>query len=61
MARVIEFYLPQDFKPMARWVPPDRRGKVVEFPHHCGKEVSLNCSEPKDDVRGSQGGRGAAC
>ncbi len=32
MARVIEFYVPQVFKPMARWVSLDQRGKVVEFP-----------------------------
>ena len=58
MARVIEFYIPQNFKPTARWVPFDQRGKVVEFP---SKEVSLNCSGAKGEVRGSQGGRGAAC
>jgi hypothetical protein len=57
MARVIEFYVPQDFKPKARWVPPDKRGG----PQHCGEEISLNCSGAKDDVRGSQGGGGAAC
>ncbi|MCI0721406.1 MAG: hypothetical protein L0338_20895 [Acidobacteria bacterium] len=28
MARVNEFNVPQDFKPMARWVPPDQRGKL---------------------------------
>jgi hypothetical protein len=60
MARVIEFYVPQDFKPMARWVPPDQRGKVVEFPS-TGDEVSLNCTGAKDQVRGSQGRGGAAC
>ena len=32
MARVIEFYLPQNFKPTARWVPIDQRGRVIEFP-----------------------------
>jgi len=32
MARVIEFYVPQNFKPNRRWVPADQRGKVVEFP-----------------------------
>jgi len=32
MARVIEFYVPQSFKPNRRWVPVDERGKVVEFP-----------------------------
>jgi hypothetical protein len=32
MAKVIEFYVPQNFKATARWVPADQRGKVVEFP-----------------------------
>jgi len=32
MARVIEFYVPQSFKPKRQWVPADQRGKVVEFP-----------------------------
>ena len=31
MARVIEFYVPQNFKPKRQWVPVDQRGKVVEF------------------------------
>jgi hypothetical protein len=32
MARVIEFYVPQNVKPTVRWQPMDQRGKVVEFP-----------------------------
>jgi hypothetical protein len=32
MANVIEFYAPQNFKPTTRCVPPDQRGKVIEFP-----------------------------
>ncbi len=32
MAKVIEFYVPQNFKPTARWVPADHRGKLIEFP-----------------------------
>jgi hypothetical protein len=32
MAKVIEFYVPQNFKPTARWVQANQRGKVVEFP-----------------------------
>jgi hypothetical protein len=30
MAKVIEFYVPQNFKPTAR-VPADHRGKLIEF------------------------------
>jgi len=32
MARVIEFYVPQDFKPMAQCVTSGQRGEIVEFP-----------------------------
>jgi hypothetical protein len=32
MARVIEFYVPQNCKPKRQWMPADQRGKVVEFP-----------------------------
>jgi len=31
MAKVIEFYVPQNFKATARWKPADQRGEVVEF------------------------------
>ena len=46
MAKVIEFYIPQDFQ---------------TDPQHCCEEVSLNCSGAKDDVGGSQGRGSAAC
>jgi hypothetical protein len=32
MARVIEFHVPQNFKPSRRFVPADQRGKIIEFP-----------------------------
>jgi hypothetical protein len=32
MAQVIEFYVPDRFRKKVRWVPPERRGKVIEFP-----------------------------
>jgi len=32
MAKVIEYYTPERFRKTARWVPPDQRGKVIEFP-----------------------------
>jgi len=60
MAKVIEFYGPQNFKATARWVPADQRGKVIEFQHR-GEEISLSCSGAKDEVRGSQGRRCGAC
>lgn len=31
--RVIEFYVPATFRlPARRWLPPEARGKVIEFP-----------------------------
>ena len=32
MAKVIEYYVPERFRKTARWVPPDKRGKVIDFP-----------------------------
>jgi hypothetical protein len=32
MAKVIEYYIPGRFRKTARWIPPDQRGKVIEFP-----------------------------
>jgi hypothetical protein len=32
-ARVIEFYVPATFQlPQRRWLPPEARGKLIEFP-----------------------------
>src|SRR5579872_1781561 len=31
MAKVIEYYVPQGFRRSARWIPPDQRGKIIEF------------------------------
>ncbi len=32
MATIIEFYIPQGFRKVSKWVPPDERGKVLAFP-----------------------------
>jgi hypothetical protein len=32
MAKVIEFYIPDRFRRSTRWIPPQRRGKVLQFP-----------------------------
>jgi len=32
MAQVIEFYVPDRFHKKVKWVPPEKRGKVLEFP-----------------------------
>jgi hypothetical protein len=31
MAKIIEFYIPKDFRKIATWVPLERRGQVIEF------------------------------
>jgi hypothetical protein len=34
-ARVIEFYVPATFQsPERRWLPPEAKGKLIEFPAH---------------------------
>jgi len=32
MAKIIEFYIPQSFRKDSRWLPPNERGKLLEFP-----------------------------
>jgi len=32
MAKIIEFYIPQSFRKVSKWLPPNERGKVLEFP-----------------------------
>jgi hypothetical protein len=31
MAKIIEFYIPNSFRKKVAWVPPEQRGKVIEF------------------------------
>jgi hypothetical protein len=31
MAKVIEFYVPKNFRKPLRWTPPVQGGKVIEF------------------------------
>ena len=32
MAEVIKFYVPGKFRQRVKWVPRNRRGKVIQFP-----------------------------
>lgn len=32
MAKIIEFYIPQSFRKISKWLPPNECGKVLEFP-----------------------------
>jgi hypothetical protein len=31
VAKIIEFYIPTTFKSAVKWVPPQERGKLIEF------------------------------
>lgn len=31
MAKVIEFYVPSNFRKPSKWVPQENRGRVLEF------------------------------
>jgi hypothetical protein len=30
--KVIQFYVPDRFRPKTKWVPPSLRGKIIQFP-----------------------------
>jgi hypothetical protein len=32
MARLIEYYVPDKFKKKVKWIPPQDRGKLINFP-----------------------------
>ena len=31
MAKIIEFYVPNNYKKIKKWVPTEKRGRVIEF------------------------------
>jgi hypothetical protein len=31
MAKVIEFYVPKNFRKQLTWAPPPKRGRIIEF------------------------------
>ncbi len=31
MEKVIQFYIPNKFRKKPKWIPPERRGKIVQF------------------------------
>ena len=39
MTQVIEFYIPARFRKKVTWVPPEERGKVIEFPAEIRKSA----------------------
>jgi hypothetical protein len=32
VAKIIEFYIPSSFRKNGKWIPPEQRGKIIEFP-----------------------------
>ena len=32
VAKIIEYYIPESFRKKAAWIPPDQRGKIIQFP-----------------------------
>jgi hypothetical protein len=32
LAKIVEFYIPQRSRKIAKWLPPNERGKVLQFP-----------------------------
>ena len=39
MAKMIEFYIPQSFRKVSKWLPPTERGKVLAFPRAVRKSA----------------------
>ena len=31
VAKIIEFYIPNNFRKSGKWVSPEQRGKIIEF------------------------------
>jgi hypothetical protein len=32
MAQVITFYIPERYKKRSKWIPPEEKGKLIDFP-----------------------------
>ena len=39
MAKVINFYVPNRFLSKVKWIPPQTRGKLIEFPVQVNKSA----------------------
>jgi hypothetical protein len=39
MAKIIEFYIPNNFRKREKWVCPEQRGKIIEFPSQMKKSA----------------------
>jgi len=39
MAKIIEFYIPNNFRWKGIWIPPQGRGKIIEFSRQTRKSA----------------------
>ena len=39
VAKIIEFYIPNNFRKRVKWVSPGWRGKIIEFPSQMKKSA----------------------
>ena len=39
MAKIIEFYIPTNFRKDGKWISPQERGKIIEFSLHIKKSA----------------------
>jgi hypothetical protein len=39
MAKIIEFYIPNNFRKRVKWVSAEQRGKIIEFPSEMKKSA----------------------
>jgi hypothetical protein len=39
MAKIIEFYIPNNFRKSVKWVAPEQRGRIIEFPSEMKKSA----------------------
>jgi hypothetical protein len=39
VAKVIEFYIPNNFRKTVKWIPSEQRGKIIEFPSQIKKSA----------------------
>jgi hypothetical protein len=40
MAKVIEFYIPSNFRKTGKWISPEERGEMIELPASRRKDVA---------------------
>jgi hypothetical protein len=49
VAKVIEFYVPDNFRRTVKWVSPERRGKIIQF--GAANIRAARAGDGADDVR----------